>query len=452
MKRNLRCGKLAAAVMLAISGMAWGQITDNPAGGRPIAGIPVNYVEAKSGSHALPDVLKMFDGTPVTDAAMWTEKRRPEILKYIESEVYGKIPATAPKVTWVVVSTDPNALEGKAIQKVLEGRMGEGPDAPVINVTLHTPKDAQGPVPVLTALGFNFGGARGGARRGGPATGPAAGVAVAPATAPARAGRGAGGAGRGPAGPPRGTPAELISRGYGHASVNYSSIETDQEGGINISRARKLALRSGEEKPAADEWGTIASWAWGLSRLMDYYETDSSVDAKRIAITGTSRLGKTVTWAGANDQRIALVIACCGGEGGAALARRNYGETVAHLVAPSRYPYQFAANYQKYAADPSTLKTDTHCLVALMAPRPILLSTGRTDGWSDPYGEFLAGVAATPVYKLLGKTGIDNASYISGSAEMVGGDLSFLMTNGGHGSSDWDLWLQFMDTHLKPAK
>lgn len=394
------------------------QIPDQPDAN--IAGIPVNYTEAMVGPLNLPGVLMTFDGKPVTNARTWNEVRRPELLKYIETEYYGRVPETAPAVTWEVVSTDPDALEGKAIMKKLAGHMGS-PDGPAIDVTLYIPSDAREPVPVLTNLSFSFGG-----RMGAP------GGADVPATSAVRPG----------------SAEYMINNGYGYAVINYSSIETDQEGKPNVNIARKLALAEGQEAPAPDEWGTIAAWAWGISRLMDYFETDPRVDEKRIALTGTSRLGKTVTWAGARDQRIALVIACCGGEGGAALARRNYGETIAHLVAPTRYPYQFAGNYQKYAADPAKSKVDTHCLVALMAPRPILLSTGVKDGWSDPYGEFLAAVAATPVFELLGRKGIDNDKY-SNVGEMVGQELSFLMTNGGHGSADWDLWMKFMNKYLK---
>jgi len=394
------------------------QIADGP--DESIAGIPVNYTEAKTGSIDLPNVLTTFAGTAVTDAETWTEKRRPEIRKYIETNYYGRVPDTAPNVIWEVVSTDTNALGDKAIMKVLAGHMGS-PDGPAIDVTLYTPTGTKGPAPVLAMLSFNFGG--GIMRR------PAA-----DGSAPVRPG----------------SPEYLIDRGYGYAVINYSSIETDREGQPNINIVRKLALAPGQEAPAPDEWGAIAAWAWGISRLMDYFETDPSIDETRVAITGTSRLGKTVTWAGANDQRIAMVIACCGGEGGAALARRNYGETIAHLVAPTRYPYQFAGNYQQFAEDPSTSAVDTHCLVALMAPRPILLSTGVSDGWSDPYGEYLAAKAATPVYELLGEKGIDRYKYAN-VGEMVGNELSFLMVNGGHGSSDWELWMKFMDTYLKPG-
>jgi hypothetical protein len=407
-----------ASLVMASFNLTDAQIPDQPDAN--IAGIPVNYTEAKVGPLNLPDVLTTFAGKQVTDIKTWNDVRRPELLKYIETEYYGRIPETAPKVIWEVVSTDPVALGGKAIMKKLAGHMGS-PEGPAIDVTLYTPAGAGKPVPVLTNLSFNFG-ARPGPQGGTNTT-------ATPAIRP-------------------GSAEYMINNGYGYAVINYSSIETDQSGKPNVNIVRKLALAEGQETPAPDEWGTIAAWAWGISRLMDYFETDPAVDAKRIALTGTSRLGKTVTWAGARDQRIALVIACCGGEGGAALARRNYGETIAHLVTPSRYPYQFAGNYQKYAADPGTSKVDTHCLVALMAPRPILLSTGVKDGWSDPYGEFLAAVAATPAFRLLGKKGIENDKY-SNVGEMVGHELSFLMTTGGHGSSDWDLWMKFMNTYLK---
>jgi hypothetical protein len=146
-----------------------------------------------------------------------------------------------------------------------------------------------------------------------------------------------------------------------------------------------------------------------------------------------------------------MVIASCSGEGGAAISRRSYGETIAHLVAPTRYPYQFAANYQKWSADPSQAPIDAHHLVALIAPRPLLLQTGDGDKWSDPKGEFLAAVAATPVYKLHGKTGIDEAT-LPPPGKLVGGALAFYMHRGGHGMvpTDWDVYLDFMEKHLKP--
>jgi hypothetical protein len=175
------------------------------------------------------------------------------------------------------------------------------------------------------------------------------------------------------------------------------------------------------------------------------------VDARRIAILGVSRLGKTVMWAGAHDTRIAMVIASCSGEGGAALSRRNYGETIAHLTAPTRFPYQFAANYARYAQHVDQFPVDAHMLVALMAPRPVLLQTGDQDGWSDPKGEFLAAVAAEPVYRLLGKQGLGTGK-MPAAGEAIMHDIGYLMHAGGHGTipSDWEQYLKFMEMHFKP--
>lgn len=438
---------------------AQGQVADQPDG--KVAGIPVNYTEAKVGSYTLPDPLKLNNGETVKDAKTWTERRRPELLDYYRSQIYGRIPATAPKVIWQVVSNDDHALDGIAVMKKLAGHMG-GPDGPAIDVTLYIPAKASKPVPVLVNLTFDFSAFIARMRgRGSAATNtpPSNTVAAASATAGTNSSTGGGARGRGRAGgmrgfggPRRGSPEELITNGFAYATIIYSSVETDSSGQPNVNIARKLALAAGQTAPAPDEWGTIAAWAWGISRFVDYLETDKAVDSRRIAITGVSRLGKTVLWAGANDPRIALVIASCSGEGGAALARRNYGETIAHLVAPSRYPYQFAANYARYAEDPNTLAVDTHCLIALMAPRPLLLQTGNRDNWSDPKGEFLAEVAARPVYELFGKEGPQSDEFPP-AGKFVGDTLGYYMHAGGHGTvpSDWDIYLQFLRSNLKPG-
>src|SRR6202020_22661 len=185
-----------------------------------------------------------------------------------------------------------------------------------------------------------------------------------------------------------------------YATFYYGDVDPDYTEGFP-NGIRKWYLKPGQTDRAADDWGSIAAWAWGMSRAQDSFETDSAIDSKRVAIHGISRMGKTVMWAGAHDQRFAAVIASCSGEGGAALSRRDYGETVAHLVAPTRFPYQFAINYQKYGQHVDQLPMDAHMLVALIAPRPLLLQTGDTDYWSDPKGEFLSAVAAGPVYHLL---------------------------------------------------
>jgi hypothetical protein len=178
---------------------------------------------------------------------------------------------------------------------------------------------------------------------------------------------------------------------------------------------------------------------------MDYLETDKGVDGKRVAILGVSRLGKTVMWAGAHDTRFAAVIASCSGEGGAAISRRNYGETVAHLVANGRYPYQFAANYAKWGSKVDQMPVDANLLVALIAPRPLLLQTGDQDFWSDPKGEFVAAVAAGPVYKLLGKQDLGTDEMPAAGTPILH-TLSYYMHPGGHGTlpADWDVYLKFL--------
>jgi hypothetical protein len=432
-----------------------GQVADVP-NSRAIAGIPVNDIEANVHSYTLPDLLKLSNGQPVTDAATWINQQRPEIVHFYETQVYGRVPPNAPKVTWEVASVDRTALDGTAVLKHLIGHMG-GPDGPTIKVTLYTPANATKPVPVLLGIQFGeFGARRGRAPAANPAPGGAA-PAVAAANPVVNAGAApaprAGAPGRGPVGPPI---ARLIAAGFGYASFNKGDIETDIEGpslNPNVNIVRKLALAPGQTAPEPDEWGAIAAWAWGISRVVDYLQTDSDVDGTRVAITGGSRLGKTVLWAGVNDQRIAMVIACSSGSGGAKIARRNYGETIAHLVAPTRYPYQFAANYQKYAADPNTLPMDTHMLVAAMAPRALLLHTAaHGDNWSDPKGEYLAAIAATPAYELLGKKGLDvtpQDGMVTG--KFLGDDLAFYLNNGGHAALNWDIALQYLTAHFRPG-
>jgi hypothetical protein len=451
MKSSLLTSILFTSAALLSSPSAQGQVEDRP--DATIANIAVNYTEAHIGTYTLPDPLKLPDGQPVKDARTWTELRRPELLKYYQSEIYGRIPATAPKVTWELVSTDTNALGGLAIMKKLAGHMGS-PDGPAIGVTLYTPSKAAKPVPALVSISFDFGAARG---RGPNSTNTASAAntrsngSVAQPFPPG-SGRAATNGPRVGAFATRGTPTELITNGFAYATIVYNSIETDASGQTNVNLARRLALAPGQMVPAPDEWGTIAAWAWGISRVIDYLETDRTVDAKRVAITGVSRLGKTVLWAGANDPRVALVIASCSGEGGAALARRNYGETIAHLVAPTRYPYQFAGNYSRFAKDPGSLAVDTHCLLALIAPSPVLLQTGTTDHWSDPKGEFLAAIAARPVFELLGKKGPSSDEFPQ-AGQFVGETLAYYMHAGGHGTvpSDWDVFLKFLTRHLKPG-
>jgi hypothetical protein len=425
---------LAAGLWLGGGSALADELPDHP--DDAVAGIPVNYTEAKVGEYTLPDPLTLANGDPVTTVDDWQVKRRPEIVALFEENEYGRAPARPKAMRFELVETGTPCFEGKAIRKQIAIHFGEGEADPVLDLLVYLPAAATTPSPVLLNINFmpNNMAVEDPDVKVGRVWNREKNARVS-AEGPARFGR------------IRVLP--TIERGYGLATLNYADVDPDAPGAI-AAGVRQRYLPQGASEPAADEWGTIAAWAWGISRVVDYCETDPQIDAKRVAITGVSRLGKTVMWAGANDPRIALVIASCSGEGGAALSRRNYGETIAHLVEPTRYPYQFAANYAKWAADPKTAPMDANLLVALVAPRPLLLQTGNGDKWSDAKGEFLAAVAATPVYKLLGATGIEEAE-LPPAGKRVGGTLSYYMHDGGHGlvPTDWDVYLDFMDEHLK---
>jgi len=378
-----------------------------------VAGIPVNYEETLVGSYTLPDPLRLLNGEPVRDAKTWYGKRRPEIVHLFEENQFGRSPERPAGMTFDVFEKGTPAFDGKAIRKQVTIYFSPDKSGPKMDVLLYLPAKAQRAAPLLLNISFSANSV----------TVKDPGIKEGEVwnkekkKVPASQGLGIG----------KVDVLPLLDAGFGFATVYYGDIEPDFEGGLPYG-VRKLY-----PEPAADEWGAIAAWGWGLSRAMDYFEKDPGVDPKQVALYGASRLGKTVLWAAARDTRFAAVIACCSGEGGAALSRRNYGETIAHLTAPGRFPYQFCANYGKFAQHVDQLPVDANMLVALIAPRPLLLQTGDTDFWSDPKGELLAAQAAGPVYALLGKHPPD-----------------YYMHAGGHGTlpNDWKQFLTFLQTHL----
>lgn len=413
-----------------------------------IAGIPVNYDESKTGDYkaTLPDPLIMLNGKEVKTAKQWYKKRRPEIVRLFEENQYGKWPAQKPKLRYDVIEDE--GMNGTAVRKQVTIYFSDD-DSQKVNVLIYTPKNATGPVPLLLNLSF-FGNSMTTGEEG-----------ILPSMSwdqktGARTVQQAGGFGgfggfggsRGGGGTMTGTVKTLLENGFGFATFQYTDIDPDFLGGAKMG-VRSLYLKPGAEEPEPDEWGSISAWAWGVSIIIDYFEKDDAVDAKRIAITGASRLGKTVMWAGARDERVAMVLASCSGEGGAAISRRIFGETVAHLTEKTRYPYQFAGNYAKYGEDVTKLPVDANMLVALIAPRPLLLQTGTTDNWSDSKGEFLAAIEGGKVYRFLGKDDL-------GTEEMPPADtpiyhtLGYFMHEGGHGTMpiDWEIFIEFMKRYL----
>jgi hypothetical protein len=403
---------------------------------RVVAGIPVNYDESKVGSYTLPDPLKLDNGKAVRDAKTWMEKRRPEIVRLFEENEYGRSPGRPADMSFDVFDKGTPALDGKAIRRQVTINFSGDKSGPKMDLLVYLPAAATKPVPLFLAISFsaNSSAVDDPGIKPGEVWRPTDKKKI-----PASQGRGFG----------RLNVAPFLEQGVGVATFYYGDIDPDFEGGVPYG-VRKVYMKPGQTALAPDEWGSISAWAWGLSRAMDYLETDKGVDAKKVAIFGVSRLGKTVMWAGAHDQRFAMVIASCSGEGGAALSRRNYGETIAHLTAPSRYPYQFCANYAKYAEHVDQFPVDANMLVALMAPRPVMLQTGNTDFWSDPKGEFLAAVAATPVFHLFGEKGLESDK-MPEAGEPIMNTIGYLMHDGGHGAlaPDYDQYRKFIAMHLQ---
>jgi hypothetical protein len=426
---------LASALFLSLSA-ASGQRRDAPP--TNVAGIPVNYDESLVGNYTLPNPLVLSDGRRVRDAQTWYKKRRPEIVRLFEQHQFGRSPGRPAGMSFDVFDQGTPALDGKAVRRQVTVYFSRASTGPKMNLLIYLPAGARKPVPLLLNLSFTAD----------------SNVVDDPGLKPGEIW----GRDRKRVPAPKGTNfgrldvLPFLASGIGVATVYYGDIDPDFPGGIQHG-VRALYLKPGRAEPAPDEWGTIAAWGWGLSRALDYFETDKGVDAKRVAIVGASRLGKTVLWAGARDTRFAMVIASCSGEGGAALSRRYFGETVKHLTAPTRYPYQFAANYQKLADRVNESPLDAHMLLALIAPRPLLLQTGDTDLWSDPKGEFLAAVAADPVYGLLGEQGL-GTEQMPPSGRPILHTLGYYMHAGGHGTipSDWEQFLKFMQLHLRAVR
>jgi len=423
-----------ASLIMLLSCVASGRSSSAPR--TSVAGIPVNNNETLVGTYSLPDPLTLANGEPVRDAETWYQKRRPEIVRLFEENQFGRSPERPAGMSFDVFDKGTPALDGKAIRRQVTVCFSPDKDGPKMDILLYLPADANKPAPLLLNLSFSANSS----------------VVDDPGIKPGEVW----GRDKKKVPAPKGmnfgrlNVAPFLANGIGVASVYYGDIEPDFQGGIQYG-IRRLYLEPGQTAPAPDEWGAIAAWAWGLSRVMDYLETDKDVDAKRVAIFGVSRLGKTVLWAGARDTRFAMVIASCSGEGGAALSRRNYGETIAHLTAPSRYPYQFCANYQKYSDHVEQFPVDAHMLIALIAPRPVLLQTGDQDTWSDPKGEFLAVVAAGPVYRLLGGQDL-GTDQMPPAGQPILHTIGYYMHSGGHGAlpPDWDVFLKFMRIHLQP--
>ena len=391
-------------------------------GSHPQAPNAANYDEAKANPYPdLPDPLVLKNGKKVKTAKVWWSKRRPEIVEDFDREVYGRVPKDTPKVVWEVAGTTQEKNgDVPVIVKKLVGRVDNSAYPAIavnIDLTLTTPANASGPVPVVMEFTFVF--------------------------PPGRT-------------PPRPAPTgptwqqQVLAKGWGYAILIPTSVQADNGAGLTQGI---IGLVNKGQPRHPDDWGALRAWAWGASRALDYFETDKAVDARQVGIEGLSRYGKAAIVTMAYDQRFAIGFVASSGEGGAKLHRRNFGEIVENVAGSGEYHWM-AGNFIKYAGplNWNDLPVDSHELVALCAPRPVFISAGafKGDAWVDAKGMFLAGVGAGPVYKLLGKKDLGATEMPPIETALIDGDVAFRQHSAGHTAGpNWPTFLEFAGRYLK---
>ena len=382
-----------------------------------------NYDESKANPFPhLPPVLALKNGRPVKSADLWWKQRRPEIVEDFDREVFGRVPKTAPAITWSVASTEPSTVAGHAVTTRAVVGHADNSSYPAISVdiqmTLVMPNGARS-APVMIMFGTR---------------------------------------------PPMEAADALLGDGWGYASLNPTSIQADNGAGLT-SGIIGLANKGQRRKP--DDWGALRAWAWGASRALDYLETDARVDAKRVGIEGVSRYGKAALVTMAYDQRFAVVLVGSSGEGGAKLHRRNWGEAVENLTAAGEYHWM-AGNFLKYGAadadfgsrNAGDLPVDAHELIALCAPRPTFISYGVPEKgdakWLDHQGSFMAAIAAQPVFRLLGARGLGRSDDYTVekmppvNVGLLDGQLAWRQHDGGHTDApNWQYFVPWADRMLR---
>ncbi len=431
----LRSFRAVAALVFSSAALS---AADGPAG--------FNYDESKVPPYTLPDPLMLNDGTRVRDAATWRTQRRPELLETFAREVYGRTPGGRPAgMHWAVTSVDRAALGGKAVRKEVTVWFTARKDGPKMHLLIYQPPGAAGAhAPWPAFLGLNY--------YGNPCVNADPGIT--PSTAwmrtnaefkivKNRATEGTRGAHAS-----RWDVENVVARGYATVSLYYGDLCEDRSEGLTTGVATLFGTGAVNER-RPDEWGAIGIWAWGLSRALDYLASDPEIDGRRVAVHGHSRLGKAALWAGAQDERFALVISNNSGCGGAALSKRIYGETVERIN--TSFPFWFSKNFRAYNARESALPVDQHELIALMAPRPVHVASAEDDAWADPRGEFLGAQHAEPVYALFGKKGLGVAGMPAVNQPVLGDALAYHVRTGKHDITpyDWARYCDFADRVMK---
>ena len=394
--------------------------------GNPNAPNAYNSDETKANPYPeLPDPLILNDGEKVTSAEVWWKLRRPEIKEYFDKDIYGRVPEHVPDVKWEIVSTEKDTVKNIPVfTKKLLGHVDNSSYALIsvnIDLTLTVPSLAKGPVPVIMEFGFAF----------------PSGLRISDRMKKLIDSMST-------------WKQMVLSKGWGYAILIPASIQEDN--GAGLTRGIIGLVNKGQPRKL-DDWGALRAWAWGAGRALDYFETDKSVDSKKIGIEGLSRYGKAALVTMAYDQRFAIGFIGSSGEGGASLLRRNFGELVENVASSGEYHWM-AGNFLKYAGPLTSkdLPVDAHELIAMCAPRPVFISCGSPEvegNWVDDKGQFMAAVAAGPVYKLLRKKDLGTSGMPAIGTALINGDIAFRQHHGGHTTiNNWPTFIKFAEKYF----
>jgi hypothetical protein len=371
-----------------------------------------NYYEEKVPSYTLPSALIETNGKVVTTADEWMKVRRPELLELFRANVFGRVPSTPYKMDFKVINEDKKAINGTATLKQVDITIRADEKSLVIHLTTFVPNNISGSVPLFLLI----------CNRGFDNIDPTR--KVKSEFWPVE---------------------EVIARGYGIAAFYNGDVDPDEFDNFKDGIHNLL-----DKSPRADDaWGTLAAWAWGASRCLDYLSTDRKIAKDKVAVVGHSRGGKTALWAGAEDQRFAMVVANESGAGGAAIARRRFGETVARLN--TSFPHWFCANYRKYNNNEAAMPVDMHELIGLNAPRAVYIDAASDDLWGDPKGCYLALYNSLPVFRLLSIKSELPEAVPPLDKQVISGKVAFHIRPGEHNLKlqDWNFFMDFADKVLK---
>lgn len=373
-----------------------------------------NYDETKAGSYVLPELLKAQNGKEIVSAEDWDRIRRPEILKLFEDNVYGQVPKDFDKIEFKVLEQNYKALNGKATYKQVAVDVIRNKKVITVQVHLFIPNKIKKPVPVFLTINHR-------------------GLDTMQASPenefwPAE---------------------EIVNSGYAIAGFDVKDVAPDHKTDYVNQILTKLYP---EQTLQPNGMRALGAWGWGVSRIIDYFETDKDIDASKVIVVGHSRGGKAALWCGAQDRRVAIAVSNESGNSGAKISRRNFGETVE--VITRNFPHWFVPGYAAFANNEGNLPVDQHMLLALMAPRAVYVASAADDSWADPKGQYLALVAAQPVFSLFDPKTSLPANMPPNNEQVIQLPLGFHNRDGIHNMNlfDWKQFVKFADEYFKNNK